>query len=534
MQMQFRLNQNPGSSFIRGLISLLFSILLFFNSSYAQHKYYFSSKANKEGNGSKQQPFISLEQLSKLSLQPADSVFFPGGETLKGNINISNINGSKEHPVVFTSYGSGKCIIDGRNQEAFVINGGDHFLVSDLILIGSGRKTGNTTDGLKLINCKNAGIRDIDVSGFQESGLLVYDCETTEIDSVDAHENGMAGILIEGDYQKRISNNIHIINCRAYNNPGDPTKLDNHSGNGIIVGNCKNVLIEYCTATNNGWDMPRVGNGPVGIWAYEADSVIIQNCISYRNKTAPGAADGGGFDLDGGVTNSIIQYCLSYENQGSGYGIYQYYGAGKWNNNTVRYCISINDGHITDKASAMLIWNGHNGDSTFTRFYAYNNFFYNDKKAAFGFDQLSQHKQFSFFNNIFVAADTANIFDGIDSSMNDLFLGNTWMRKNGGFMQNGFTDIEKWAFATGYEKQNGKLTGNTFQRSWFSLPAQIKITTPRELQTNLLLHSFCNPVLHNKGIDLKKTFGIDVGEQDFFGNIIAAGDHVEPGICEMK
>src|SRR5436190_17235380 len=137
------------------------------------------------------------------------------------------------------------------------------------------------------------------------------------------------------------------IYCRADNNPGDPTNLTNHSGNGIVVGNCRNVLIEYCTATNNGWDMPRIGNGPVGIWPYEADSVIIQHCISYRNKTAPGAADGGGFDLDGGVTNSVIQYCLSYENEGSGYGIFQYWSAGNWKNNTLRYCISINDGKIT-------------------------------------------------------------------------------------------------------------------------------------------------------------------------------------------
>ena len=67
------------------------------------------------------------------------------------------------------------------------------------------------------------------------------------------------------------------------------------------------VLIEYCTATNNGWDMPRTGNGPVGIWAYESDSVLIQRCIAYRNKTQKGAADGGGFDFDGGMTNSIIR-----------------------------------------------------------------------------------------------------------------------------------------------------------------------------------------------------------------------------------
>ena len=79
--------------------------------------------------------------------------------------------------------------------------------------------------------------------------------------------------------------------------------------------------------------MPRIGNGPVGIWADEASNVTIQYCISHPINTAKGAKDGGGFDFDGGITNSIIQYCLSYENQGAGYGLFQYAGASPWHNN---------------------------------------------------------------------------------------------------------------------------------------------------------------------------------------------------------
>src|SRR4051812_6936787 len=280
--------------------------------------------------------------------------------------------------------------------------------------------------------------------------------------------------------------------------------------------------------------MPRIGNGPVGIWAYEADSVIIQHCISYKNKTHKGAADGGGFDLDGGVTNSIIQYCLSYENWGSGYGIFQYGGADNWSNNIVRYCISLNDGKVTDKASGMLIWNGGNMDSAFTNFYAYNNFFYNDEKYVFGFLDQSQHKKFSFFNNIFIAADSSNIFDGIDSSTDDIFLGNVWMRKNGGFMQNSFTDINKWSSATGYEQQAGKITATTSHQKIFSIPSHIDIADPYKIKTNFLLLSLCNDAFRNKGIDIKKLFGIDVGKTDFFGNSLASTNVFEPGICQMK
>lgn len=516
---------------MKNFLFLLFIIPFFPNCANAHQKYYFSSQSASEGYGTREHPFTSLQKLSQLNLQPGDTVFFKSGDTLPGTILLHHIHGTERNDIIFTSYGKARGIINGGDKEAFAIDSSDHFKIINLIMIGNGRKTGNTANGLKMLNCKNAFVKNVDISGFQKSGLLLYDCQMMGVNGVFAHENGAGGILVEGDHQKRISNHIHIINCSADDNPGDPTNLTNHSGNGILVGNCKNVVIEYCTATNNGWDMPRIGNGPVGIWAYEADSVIIQHCISYRNKTAKGAADGGGFDLDGGVTNSIIQYCLSYENWGSGYGIYQYWSAGRWNNNTLRYCISINDGYETDGAAAMIIWNGWNGDSTFTHFYAYNNFFYNDKKYAFSFSPLSEHKRFVFFNNIFVASDTCNIYNGIDSSLNDIYLGNVWMRKNGGFVQNGFTDLKNWSKATGYEQRNGRLAGYTVHQKLFSLPDSIDITDPYSLQTNSFLRSLCRNVLRNKGININKLFFINKGGRDFFGSRIHPDKDNTPGIC---
>jgi hypothetical protein len=518
---------------MRQIIALLFAIFFLFHITYCQNKYYFSNNVSNKGNGTKEQPFQSLKNITEIIFRPGDTVFFCG-DSINGNIVLQNLHGNKQQSVVFTSFGNVTCTINGKDKEAFVISSSDYFAITNLTF-GSGRKTGNTANGLKLEKCTNTTLKNLNVSGFQKSGILLFNCKASEIDSVYLHDNGFAGIQVEGDYQKRISNDIHIVNCRADNNPGDPTVLDNHSGNGIIIGNSRNVLVEYCSATNNGWDMPRVGNGPVGIWAYEADSVIIQNCISYRNKTAKNAADGGGFDLDGGVTNSVIQYCLSYENWGSGYGIFQYNSAGKWFNNTVRYCVSINDGNVTDKASAMLIWNGSNEDSAFTHFVAYHNFFYNDTKYAFGFLEESQHRQFYFLNNIFIAGDASNIFNGIDSSINDVFLGNIWMKKNGGFLQNGFTDLKKWSRASGYEWYNKRLTGITFRQKLFLIPNQVdNITDPHKLHENILLLSLCRNNLNAKGIDIKKVFAIDTGNRDFFGNSIPQGRGYEPGICEMK
>src|SRR5262249_16011564 len=84
--------------------------------------------------------------------------------------------------------------------------------------------------------------------------------------------------------------------------------------------------------------------GPVGIWAWSSRKLVIQNCVSVRNRTG-GKYDGGGFDFDGGVSESIMQYNYSAENDGAGFLIYDF-GAAPFRlaDNVVRFNISENDG----------------------------------------------------------------------------------------------------------------------------------------------------------------------------------------------
>ncbi len=497
-----------------------------------QHAYFVASSPLGGGNGSPSHPW-TVTQLLRVPLGPGDTVYFQGGDTLAGPLTLQDVSGTAAHPVVLAGRGPGRALLRGGDGLALKLVNCRHVQVINLSFLGSGRKTGNHSDGVRLENCRDMRLSRLDISGFQKAGLMIYNSQRLEIDSLFAHDNGAVGILVEGDYQQRSSRDIHLRDCRADNNPGDPTNLQNHSGNGILVGNCRHVLIEYCSATNNGWDMPRVGNGPVGIWAYEADSVTIQYCISFRNKTAAGAADGGGFDLDGGVTNSVIQYCLSYENQGSGYGIFQYYSASPWYNNQVRYCISYNDGQVTDQAAGMYIWNGWNGDSTFTDFYAYQNLFFNDRKYAFSFSPLSQHRRFYFYNNVFVAGDQSPLYFGVDSSHSDRFLGNLWLRKSGGFAQDGFTDFAQWSRTTGYERVNGRLAGTTSPMGLFRLAGPPAITDPHRLRADSWIHALCPNTLPACGLDRRAAGlpGTLRKDTDFFGRRLDAGHPVRPGIC---
>jgi hypothetical protein len=343
-----------------------------------------------------------------------------------------------------------------------------------------------------------------------------------------AFGNGFCGINVMGSHQD-LSGNILIQDCRAENNAGDPTILDNHSGNGILVGVSDSVTIDHCTATNNGWDMPRPGNGPVGIWTWMSDHITIQYCISYRNKTSKGGKDGGGFDLDGGVTNSLIQYCLSYENEGAGYGLFQYPGAFDWSNNIIRYCVSINDANTTEGSGSFFIWNGSNESKQLTDCYIYNNVVYSSSSPVISFENASEHENFVFSNNIFLG--TGQLMRGKNNGSK--FLGNVWWNAGGPIKFLQYDSLIEWAKATGQETLNGKIIGMETDPV-LSGPFITGITDPYQLGTLTGYMLKPESPLKNRGVDVRSVSGFDPPSVDFFGNPLTNGSIPEPGIHELK
>ena len=476
--------------------------------------YYFSVKGDDKNDGSAEHPLKTIAYLNTLSLNPGDSVLLNGSEEFIGELSIKPyIKGMATKPVLIASYGNGRATINAGNGTALSLNQSGYINIQNLYCKGSGRKEGNTKPGVAISNCNNINISNIGVSGFQKAGLQLYDCMNANINNIDAHDNGAAGISVDGDYGNKLSShNIIITNCNAVNNPGDPTNLTNHSGNGIIVGNCTGVLIDHCIATNNGWDMPRIGNGPVGIWCYEADSVTIQHCISYKNKTSKGGEDGGGYDLDGGTTNSVIQYCLSYENYGSAFGIFQYAGASKWENNVVRFCISENDGKVSAAHAGAYVWNSSHDSAQFKDFLFYNNTIYNDSGTAISYSVESDHSNFKFYNNIFMAADS--LLRGNYGS--DVFVANDWWSLKEGFNIKDENNFENWCNANNKEQINGVIKG-------LNVNVPFKQAGNATLTDVNTLSSFDNYTINGAspvtqaGIDLQALFNINIGDKDFNG-----------------
>jgi len=264
--------------------------------------------------GTQTQPWRTLEPANSYSFQPGDQLLLAGGAVFHGTLRLGpEDSGTASHKFTVTSYGTGTAKIHGRNGRAVTIEGCNFVEIRNLKLTGAGRNTGNTDSGIYVGKSSGATVDHVEVTGFRKSGVEVDGSKDARITFVHAYNNGFAGISSGG----ALSRNLYISDCLTENNPGDPTVKDNHSGNGIVVGQAAGALIERCEARYNGWDMVWTGNGPVGIWAYESDRVIIQFCVSHHNRST--GADGGGFDLDGGMTNSIVQSNYSHDNYGSGY-----------------------------------------------------------------------------------------------------------------------------------------------------------------------------------------------------------------------
>lgn len=473
--------------------------------------YYISAGGSDSGDGSILHPWKNIESINKITLTGGDSVLIEGGKTFDGSVSI-NAKGSKGNPVVISSFGTGVAVISSGNLPGIVIDFGQDIEIKNIRLIGAGRKDGNTTNGLDIKNCNQVKLDNIEISGYQKSGLSLFNCADIEARNVYAHDNGAAGISVwGGNNSKKDCRNISLLYCKAENNPGDPANTKNHSGNGIIVSQVTNARIAYCTATNNGWDMPRTGNGPVGIWAWDADSVIIENCLSYRNKTSAGGEDGGGFDFDGGVTNSVIQYCLSFENAGSAIGLFEYDQAGPWHHNTIRFNISVNDGYVSSAKAGIYIWNASYSEKL-ENCLIYNNTIINDKHAAIRYAEQSSNLGFVFYNNIF--SGNSEIITSNDTAAK--YYGNCWWSKKDGFNVNNIKDFDEWRRRYHQEIYEGVPTGINFDPGFGGIEG-IAITGAQQLAAFEHFKA-SKAILLNAGIDIEQLFKINKGGRGFNGN----------------
>ena len=496
--------------------------------------YYISPDGNDENSGkSPAKAWRTIQKVNDTDFTPGTSILFEGGREFEGTIQLTEADaGSAGREIILSTFGEGRAVINGGDKQGVLALDCDHLLVRDLIIVGSGRKTGNTTDGILAGGCDSCSFENLEIQGFQKSGLHIRKSVNAKITHVYAHDNGFAGIHVTGETMNDISrydnSDLYIGYCIAENNPGDPTVLDNHSGNGILASSVRKGVIEYCEAFNNGWDMPWTGNGPVGIWIWDCTDFIIQYCIAHDNRTNPVAADGGGFDFDGGVSNSIMQYNLSYNNEGCGFGLYEFGAAKTWENNIIRYNISQDDGIIN--GGAVGIWKNDNRGKM-RNCEIYNNTFYNSLENGPTIWLYDHYPGFNFRNNIFVYNGT--FLDEGQRLDGEVFQGNCYWNLSGDRGMLGYANLTAWANATGNEMVDGILVGLCADPG-LQDPGTLALTdpgmiTPENLSAYTLKQG--SPLI-DRGLDLRDLFGSDYEWKDLAGTVLPVGKTFDIGAIE--
>ncbi len=313
----------------------------------------------------------TVDRVNVATFQPGDKVLFAGGETFTGSIWLQAASkGTPTRPIVLSSYGVGRATIFSGTSFGFYGQNTAGIELRNLAFVGSGRLTNANSGVIFNIDSPNTHLEylrldSLDVSGYRGTGILVGSWSGSSgftdvrITTCRSHANGEAGF---SSYAENLAahHNWYVGNCKAYDNAGRADVTTTHTGNGIVLSGIDGALIEHCEAYNNGWLNANQSGGPVGIWGWCCNNLTIQNCESHHNSSGT-AHDGGGFDLDGGCTNSIMQYNYSHDNGGPGYLLAQYPGAPVMRGLTIRYNVSQNDAR-RDSQGALQLWSsGSNG-----------------------------------------------------------------------------------------------------------------------------------------------------------------------------
>ena len=288
--------------------------------------YYLSETGDDAAFGTERgSPWRTLARASSHKYESGDEIVLESGHCFEGPLVLKEA----------------KLSIRTAREEKATILGGEtagleaencSLIVENLEIKGSydfENEKGNDTSGVNLLatlpksqRINGLTLRNLRVSGFKWSGISVrggaVDGMKSGFDSVAIEncakplETGGAGISMGGVMDQFATDychsNVHVRYCKAWSNRGIGS-LNSHSGSGIVISDIEQGSITNCTAYHNGELNAYPGGGPVGIWCWDCDSVTISHCIAYENRTK--TKDGGGFDLDGGCVNCVLEHNYS-------------------------------------------------------------------------------------------------------------------------------------------------------------------------------------------------------------------------------
>jgi hypothetical protein len=504
----------------------------------AAKEYFVRPTGNDEANGtSTSAAWRTIDRVNRARFQPGDSVRFEAATTFNGNLRLSAEDaGTSNDPVVIGSFGDGRAtILAGRRTGISVENAGG-VAIENLIVAGTGR-TNNLGYGIccdnTLTNGQRLGylrIANVEARDFGIFGILVGGShagfEHVLITNCVMHGNLRGGMEVAGrlpwDSTVYAHADVHVTHCQAFDNTGDPTYLKNHSGSGIVLYQIDGGVMEYCTAWNNGALCHSSGGG-VGLWMCAARSVVIQHCESFGNRTSGG--DGGGFDIDGGCVDCVLQYNYSHDNDGPGLMVYTYpYAFFADRGAVVRFNISENDSRKGRRYAGLWV---RTDGKQITGLEIYNNTVvigpWTDQAALIN----ARDVEARIWNNIFIASGSALPLRVELPDNRVRFENNLYWRKGGpteiSWGAQTYSSLREWRARTGQELLSGVPEGLFADPDLTRDPQEARPGERRGLEAVRAFRPLPGSPVLAGGLDLRKMFGLDTGARDFLGLLPQGG-----------
>lgn len=560
---------------------LLFALsMLVTISATAQNRTYYINQNTPETGGGNDgnsglSPALSWNTIAKAnstSFKAGDKIllFTEGGWHGGSFVFGADDTGTPTNPIIVSKYGPkvNASVWCGGDQGVFAGSVGS-IVIKNINFYGARTfpPGGNTNNGINFYTGASAAYKStitIDscrLEGFGEQGILIQSWN-----NVDANQKGFSNITITnttivncgksginigafGDFgYAYMHDNIVIRNVRSTGNAGAFGFTQNATGNGIVVSSATNALIENSVADDNGASNSTLGVGIAGIWFYNVNGGLIQNCESFGNFAGQNA-DGNGFGIDGGCQNCTIQYSYSHDNEGAGFGLFEYGSVNPHSNNTIRYNISQNDGR-KNAFGAFKVW-GVDATHKVTNDNVYGNSVYlNDENLVdvnlppVGVRVLGNFiENVKFMNNAFYInnnLDFTRAVSLINQPINILpaevlMLNNIYHNAGGSsrFSWGGtYNTLAAWRTATtqeinaganyGYEVDPGFTApgmGVTIAANIQSAVADSgnpQISNNGDLTTLTQYKLTTNAAAKTKGINLTTMFGINMGPTDYY------------------
>jgi hypothetical protein len=310
------------------LMVLLFACLL--EASGAQ--YYVDSQAGDDANPgtSRRKPWRSLDKVNAVRFQPGDKMLFRAGSRWTGQLRIT-AQGAPGLPVTFQAYGRGpRPRLDalGQFEDTLLLSNAQHVVLSYFELTNRRTNDSETNRPVRravhilgdnagtLTNIVVSGLYIHDVHGTQkrkDNGGIIF---TTRGERIPTRFDGLRierNILWQVDRSGIVAQSYHARRTRWFPSSRVVIRdnwLGDIGGDGITPWATDGCLVEHNVLQGAN---ERAGTYNAGIWPWSTDNTVLRlNCVS-GVKTL---MDGQGFDSDYNCHNTVIEYNLSYDNQG--------------------------------------------------------------------------------------------------------------------------------------------------------------------------------------------------------------------------